>query len=437
MRTVAGPFLARLVTLPISIVCGLLNVSLLVGSLGTNDYGLVSLLVTLQLLLPFLDLGTGAAVLNAAAAFRESGRESGTVKVFSAVLRRAVWVTSSASLGLTIAVIAVGVGGLWPDILGVSGDGRVTAAIVAIVCVNLISRPLVLSSTALIGLGNGTMVVALQALVPVVSLAVVAIGSVVDAPLAGFAVNLVVGQMAAGLVAALILHRRVPGLTYSLFCRKDRSSGIPFFRTAAPMLAISFLGPFATSLDRILLSHLSNPVELAVYALCAQLYQPLLSLITSIQQPLWADFARRREVECGGTLAWFRKVSISMSLLGICLGGGMALVAAWIGQWVSHDAIRLEQPIVIAFSVVVVLAAAQCPSGSLLTTGTGLRLQAGVISCGVVVNLGVTGFTVESLGAVGAVLGTAFGGAIILIGTFLLAQRQSVRLDDSLLGRNR
>src|SRR4051794_28912738 len=75
-RALLVTIVARGATLPISLACALVTVRLLVGSEGVADYGMISLLVTLQALLPFMDLGTGAGVLDAAAHFRATGDRS-------------------------------------------------------------------------------------------------------------------------------------------------------------------------------------------------------------------------------------------------------------------------------------------------------------------------------------------------------------------------
>jgi hypothetical protein len=155
-------------------------VRIVIGDLGSADYGLVSLLMGLQLLLPFLDLGTGAAVLNAAS----SQHVAQGAHPLSPVLRQAVRVTVLTSSLVFAAVGAVAVAGWWPRLLGFPGDSRVTWGILLIFGLNIVARPLMLASTVLIGLGRATLIVLLQGLVPAVGLVVVLLAHIANAPLA-------------------------------------------------------------------------------------------------------------------------------------------------------------------------------------------------------------------------------------------------------------
>src|SRR5207244_3949096 len=67
--------LARAVVLPITSVAALYTARIELGALGTSGFGILTLLLTITLLLPFADLGIGAAVTNAVAAHPARDRQ--------------------------------------------------------------------------------------------------------------------------------------------------------------------------------------------------------------------------------------------------------------------------------------------------------------------------------------------------------------------------
>ena len=81
--------LARVATMVISRVCGILTARLILGDAGIQYYALVSLLIALPSLVSFSDLGAGAVVINSAATPADSGVASGlyntTVQVGGAI----------------------------------------------------------------------------------------------------------------------------------------------------------------------------------------------------------------------------------------------------------------------------------------------------------------------------------------------------------------
>ena len=424
LRTVRGALGARVATLPISLVCGLLSVRIVIGDLGSADYGLVSLLMGLQLLLPFLDLGTGAAVLNAASSqHAKQGKNE-----LSPVLRQAVRVTVLTSSLAFAAVGAVAVAGWWPRLLGFPCDQRVTWGMLLIFGLNVFARPLVMASTALIGLGRATLIVLLQGLVPAVGLLAVLLAHVANAPLEVYAVSLIVGQIAMGVAAALVLWRSTrhePRIvnTGSLVARPSLR------RTAGPMLAILVMAPLGSNLDRLVLSHQSSATQLALYALAVQLFQPVLSVVGVLQQPIWADFAARRASPLAMSHLHLRSLTALMALGGLGVGGLMMVLVPPVSGIISGQQIFVPWRLAMLLALSMALAVALVPASSYLTTDDGLRRQVWIVAAALLGNLSLTLLLTPRLGAAGPVVGTVCGGAVALIATLALANRESRSAD--------
>lgn len=421
LRTVRGALGARVATLPISLVCGLLSVRIVIGDLGSADYGLVSLLMGLQLLLPFLDLGTGAAVLNAASSqHAKHGKNE-----LSTVLRQAVRVTVLTSFLAFAAVGAVAVAGWWPRLLGFPGDQRVTWGMLLIFGLNIVARPLVMASTALIGQGRATLIVLLQGSVPAVGLLVVLLAHVTNAPLGVYAASLIIGQIATGVAAAVVLWRSTrqePTTLVSL-------ATPPLRRTAGPMLAILLMAPLGSNLDRLVLSHQSSASQLALYALAVQLFQPVLSVVGVLQQPIWADFAARRASRSLMSNRHLRSLTVLLSLGGLAVGGLMMMLVPLVSGIVSGQQIVVSWGLASLLALSLAVTVAYVPSSSFLTTDDGLRRQVGIVAVALVANLALTVLLTPRLGATGPVIGTVCGGTIALIATLAVANRESRSAD--------
>jgi O-antigen/teichoic acid export membrane protein len=426
LRTVRGALGARVATLPISLVCGLLSVRIVIGDLGASDYGLVALLVGLQLLLPFLDLGTGAAVLNAAS----SQHAKQGAQELRPVLRQAVKVTMLMSSLTFTAVVAAATAGWWPRLLGFPNNQHVTSSMLLIFGLNIVARPLVIASTALIGLGRATLIILLQGLVPAVGLLVVLLAHVANAPLEFYAVSLIVGQIVTGTAAALVLWRSTrhePRIanTGSLVASP------PLRRTAGPMLAILLMAPLATNLDRLVLSHQSSATQLALYALAVQLFQPVLSVVGVLQQPIWADFAARRASPSTMSNLHLQSLTVFLALGGLAVGGLMTVLVPPVSGIISGQHIFVSWRLALLLALGMALAVALVPASSYLTTDNGLRRQVWIVAFALSGNLALTVFLTPRFGATGPVIGTVCGGVIALVATLTVANRES-RLADLL-----
>lgn len=408
IRATAGSGLMRLATMPVSLVCGLLSVHVMISHVGPADYGLISLLFGIQFLLPFMDLGTSAGVLEGAARFTVSGR----IKDLSAPLRTALKVTSMMSFITLGCVGIVALRGWWPALIGRPDDVRLTSAMVLIFAVNLFCRPLNLVLASLIGLGRATSVVVLQILVPTTGLAVVVVASRTSGGLALFAASLVLGQLVCGLAAAVLLAGAVPGIVDAVMrspLDEGGDEGLSVRRFAGPMLVINLVAPLSMALDRLVLSHRSDEAQLAAYALAAQIFLSAGSFAATVQPALWAEFSARRARRDPGLALFVQRVSLAMLLAGLVGGVVLWLVSPALAHWVSASEIALTSSLLTSFALTFVFQMALAGPSAALTTPRGLRQQAVILVVTVCLNLLITVVLAPRLGAVAPALGSAVG----------------------------
>jgi O-antigen/teichoic acid export membrane protein len=412
----------RIATLPLSLLCGVLSVRIMVGEIGPGDYGLVSLMLGTQLLLYFMDLGTGAGVLTGAATYRENSDE----RAVAPALWTALKVTSVSSILALTGSAILSAGGVWPTLLGRPEDDRLHWAITCVLLINVLVRPLVVVSTFLIGMGQAQLVLLLQLLVPVLALGVVAASATLDASILLYGSSLILGQL--GFVLACLA---VAVLKYDLvqLCRAGRRgtrARIPGARSyASSMLTINVVASVSIGFDRVIVSHLADSSALASYALAAQLYQPVVSIIQAVQQALWAELVSARTAPLpGGVRASSRLVALT---LGAGVAGGVAfgILLGPVSGLISDGEIQVSWTLRLAFACLAVVQVGLIVPGAALTTGQGLRFQAVFSVVGVCLNLTASLLLTERVGAAGPVMGSALGALIqfLACGAYLRAGR--------------
>jgi O-antigen/teichoic acid export membrane protein len=387
--------------LPVSVLAGLLGTRLIISSLGSTLFGVCSLIITLQLIFVFLDLGTGAAVLNEAARFRVHGDHPRLLDTWA----RARRASTSACLVLLAVTVALAAFDAWPAVLGVRGVADVNLAVTTVVLVNVVARPAMLSLQALQGFGHSVTVVLLQISIPLVGLVVVVIGALLDASLVVFSASVVCGQLVCGLVGLTLIHRRhrLPVLWPPV--PPDGPHRVRLRSQAGPMLVINVVAPLGSGLDRVALAHRSTSLDLAMYAIVAQLMQPAFSLSATLLQSLWGDFSRKRSEH---TLRW----ATIRGTFGLIAAGavvafvGYAIATPWVADLLSGGTIPISYGVSALAGTYVLMSLLLTVPSALLTDARGLTAQAKVLLVTVAVNLAITWALSPAWGVVAPLVGT-------------------------------
>jgi O-antigen/teichoic acid export membrane protein len=392
---------ARVITFPVTAVCGLMWLRLVIGHFGSAQYALIAVVVGLQFLMVFLDFGTSAHVLE------ESGRYSAHKDLdgLGRALGRACRTIIIGNVAVFLAAVVLAVSGAWGNILGFpdqSGDAGL--AVVMTFGINILARPLSLATPLAAGLGRPALATFCQPLASVVSLGAAAACVAFSAPLPFVTTTPVLGQLIAALPPLFISLRAAPGLLAASIRAVAESSGTgsAMRRLAVPMLVIEVVAPLNYQLDRIILSHTSTVQAVAAYALAAQLSANAQSIAASTLPALWAQFARIRatsgiHVVLRDARRYVRTIWPIVTVLGVAFCA-LSWVAAPI---ISAGEIHLSWSLCAVLGAALPLAAIEMILGVALSGPSTLRMTAAITVLTTGVNVGLSVFLAARYGAVG------------------------------------
>lgn len=405
----------RVIGIPVTGVLGLINTGLIIAHTGVISYGIVNTVATLGALLPFADLGVGAAVTTAVAigATNPAGRRVARATVVAALRRLAV----VALVGLAL-VWAVSLAGGWSLLLArpltVSDNLLVGLAL----SLFLLTLPCGLGARILVGLDRNPVVVAINitatgwALVCTVVLVIAGADGVAFA-LSGFAGNLVSNATLA-VIAARTLRREwtAPAAPPEV---RGPVPGRRLLAGSGWMLVVMVGLPLGLETGRLVLAHLAPAEELSRFALGAQLYALTWSVLGTSGQALWAVFARQRGEAAANVRLW-RQLVLVFGGLAVVGGALLVLLGPWLGQVISRGALTVSWQQMLAFALLLLAQALHLPGGVLLTRPEELRWQAGCVAAMAAVSITVGVVAAPQLGGVGVSLGAAAG---VLLAQFL------------------
>ncbi|MCX5041689.1 oligosaccharide flippase family protein [Aldersonia sp. NBC_00410] len=406
-RAVLRGTVYRVVGTPLIAALGLLNTAIIVRETGANVFGLVSLVGTFTLLFPFVDLGIGMTVMSAAANLTGAQRDPNAVDV----IRRGYRVLGAVALAITGMALTVMAFDKWSVFLGISTGPADRWAITAATVLFAATIPAGLGTRILIGIDRNQF-----ATVALMSSSAFTLGATLI--LAGigvdgiwFAMSSLTGVLVSHLIAT-VLALRISGLGWSAFGSVSVAGRGKRLLAGSLWLFVAAIGvPIGLHGGRLLLAHLSTPVQLSNYALMAQLYGLTWSVISTAGVAFWPIFVRRR-AETEATIRMWWQVTAAFSAMGVVGGCALAAFGPWTGTWLSGGAIEISVPLALAFGALLVLQSAHLPAGVLLTRPAEARWQAGCIAVMALLGLGLGAVLAGPIGAAG-VVGAALIGVLV------------------------
>ncbi len=389
----------RAALLPITSVATLISAHIELRALGASRFGILTLLLTITLLLPFADLGIGAAVTTAMATHARREREellAASLRVLFAVAVAAIFVAAVLSLF-----------DVWRRLLGLEA-GEVPALnrdMLVVVTLFSVGLPLGVGARVLLGLDRFSTSIVVQALIPFLTLAIV-YWFRNSHDVTPFLIAPFVGQIAASLITFGIALRLLRFPASALVARLIRSNRRPsgeIRKTAVPMMLITLGLPVALQTDRLVLSHVSTRSSLSQYAVVSMLYVPSWSIISSAGMTLWPRFARLRARGNLDERLSYDRAFRTFAGVGAVSGIGFVLLGplitrVWAGQFGGSIFLWC------AFAALLLVQAAHLPGGMYLTDPVGLRFQAMCVLAMCGVNLPLSVALAQPLGAVGPVV---------------------------------
>lgn len=404
LAAVGSTALAKVLVMGTSGALAIFTSRLIISHFGRDAYVQYGLLASIPALLPFADLGVATVVVNNIAGSEDPRRDALVHRTITTAMR--ILLVSASVIMMVGALISV-LGG-WESLLGqglIEGEGGLTAFLCMVVFA--LALPLTVGPRILVGLQRTALHVSSQAVVAPFIFGSVLVAAWLSLPIgAHLSVIAYTGNGLVNVICIVIAARLLsPQLRQAVrdIPRIRAVANVSVLPTAWPMLVQMVALPVAMQTDRILLSHLAPKAELASYNLASQLFGIVLQTIATAGIALWPVFARAR---ARSELISPGPPTIAFLLGGLVLASGIAFASPWLVRFIASDVIELDRVLVGSFVLFVALQAAKYPAGMYMTDAAGLRFQVIPILLMVPLNIGVSWWLIELMGAAGAVLGS-------------------------------
>lgn len=398
---------ARAVVLAVSLATTTVGSHLILINSGTTTFGVIMLVATLSTLVPFLDLGVGAAIMTTVARSRRPSEDEHIRRVLVSSLRVLMF---SAAL-LSIAAVAIGSANLWPRLLGgvAAHSHDLNESVVVCAILFACSLPLSIGNRILIGLSLTHESILCAAIGPIVALAGVLGATHVHYHGILVAACWPLGSLVSSALSFRLGLARLHASPRSLLARCVRLrqyAGAKIGHYSRPMLILSIAFPISFQLDRTVLSHVANSSALARYAVCAQLYAPAYSLLVASSTALWPFFAKRSAAASDTTRTW---VLATVGFAAAAAVGCIAMVAAGpaFASLVSGHSLAVGRTTFLAFGVLLISQAIFLPISMKLNEPDTLRTQAVFVGCSAALNVVLSIALASRIGTVGPVYASA------------------------------
>jgi O-antigen/teichoic acid export membrane protein len=396
-----GP-LYRILGAPVVAALGLVNTAIIVRETGAAVFGLVSLIATITLLFPFADLGIGATVLSASAQLSGPGRDPDAANV----VRRSYHVLFAVAGVLVLVALCVMALDGWTALVGFSSGPDDRWAITVAACVFAITIPGGLGLRILVGIGRLPVATLLVTSCPAFALGVTLVLYMVGVAGIWYAVSSL-GGLLIGEAVGTVLALRLSGLGWSAFARVTRLRGGDRLLAGSLWLFVVGVGaPVGLQTGRVLLAHLSTPMQLSQYSLMAQIYGLCFAMLSTAGMAFWPVFVKRRTATEETVRMWWRLIAAFAGIAAMALLAMVAL-APLAATVLSGGRIDVSAWLALAFGVLLVGQAVHLPSSVLLTRPNEARWQALWALAMAAVSIGLGFAAAARYGAVGVAYAAA------------------------------
>jgi O-antigen/teichoic acid export membrane protein len=362
--------LFRVAGTPVIALVGLLNTAVIVRETGETVFGVVSLITTLTLLIPFADLGIGAVVTSACS---RPGRLVDDPEAVATVQRGVRTLALVAGAGILGSVLMMAMDA-WDIFVGMSTGPGDRWAITAATCLIALGIPAGIGIRILIGLNKNPLAVLLSMANAVFALSLTLLLKASSAEGIWYAVSGPFGALVGNCIATA-LALRLSGVRWSAFsppggeyARRD------LLRGSLWMFVLSVGLPLGLQSHRLILSHVSTPDELSRYALTAQIFAVVWMVFDTGGMALWPVFVKRRSDVEASIKLWLKAVAVFGSLA-VVAGIGIVLFAPWATSLLSGGQIVATHTLAAAFAALLVVECVHFPGGVMLTMPREARWQ--------------------------------------------------------------
>jgi hypothetical protein len=360
----------RMVGTPLVALVGLLNTAVIVRQTGEAVFGLVSLVTTLTLLMPFADLGIGAVVISACSQRGRITDDPVAVATVQSGLRR-LNVVAVVLVAISLAIMATD---SWGFLLGSTAGPADRIAITIAACLIALGIPAGIGVRILIGLDMNPLAVLLTMSNAIFTLTITL--GLKAAGIAGiwYAVSGAGGALI-GNCLATALALKLSGLGWLAFARPGAEhAGSKLLQGSLWMFVVTIGLPMGLQSQRLILSHVSTSSELSRYALMAQVYGVTWMVFSTAGVALWPVFVKRRSDMRTSTQLWLRSVAL-FGVLSALAGGGLVVLGPWATSVLSDGRLVATRALAIAIASLLVVQCIHLPGGVMLTMPREMRWQ--------------------------------------------------------------
>ncbi len=398
VKTLGTSASARLLTLPVTAIATVVTTFLLVKEIGVESYAYVVLVGSLFQLVPFADLGLGAAVVSATAK-RMQSRQEAAMALATANAAFKTLLTSATVLAAL--AVAIGLCEFWPSLLGLPANLSPSAkwAIAIVLLPFAMSIPFGIGQRILVGEGKNHIVALIGIAGPVVATLTTFVLLSLHSDLLVLGMATPVGILLVSIICFFVALKSSQWTLKDFLVRRSSQRKPKLWNAAIPMLIISITVPLAMQSDRLVLSHFSKALELSEYSVAAQMYVPCFSIISMAAVALWPIFSRSGAASSELWAKAFSTLAASGAILAIIFVALVGPVSVLITE--SKLSVRLD--LAVAFGTLLVVMACHQTSAVLLTSPEHLRFQAICSTIMLIANLALSVLLAPLLGASGVV----------------------------------
>jgi O-antigen/teichoic acid export membrane protein len=392
----------RVLGTPVVAALGLANTAIIVRETGAAVFGLVALIATIPLLFPFADLGIGATVLSASAQLSGPTQDPNAANV----VRRAYHVLFAVAGVLVVIALSVMALDGWAALVGFSSGPDDRWAITVAACVFALTIPGGLGPRILIGIDRLPLATLVSMSCPAFALVMTLLLYMIGASGIWYAVS-ALGGLLIGQAVGTVLALRLARLGWSAFARVTRPrTGTRLLAGSMWLFVVGVGLPVGLQTGRVLLAHLSTPLQLSQYALMAQIYAVCWSAFSTAGFAYWPIFVKRRAATEATVRMWWR---LTATFAGIAAIAVLAIVplAPLAATVLSGGRIDVSAWLALAFGVLLVGQTVHLPSNVLLTRPNEARWQALWTLAMATISIALGSAAAARFGAVGVVYASA------------------------------
>ncbi|GAA1460724.1 lipopolysaccharide biosynthesis protein [Williamsia maris] len=401
-RSLVLSSLFRILGTPVIALAGIVAAGIVIRATGETTYGLVTLVSTVGLLLPFADLGIGAVAMNAVSTTRTPASDDHVLDVVRAAFRSLAVV----AVVITLLALIVMAFDQWHTIIGLSTGSQDRWAITVAVVVFAWTIPAGIGVRLLIGHDKNELAVVSFMANSILGLGITVVMYQLGIRGIWFVLPALLGALL-GNLGSMLVGLKITGIGRSIFGHV--TTGVTprtMLRGSMWLFFVSLGIPFGVQVQRIVLSHLSTPTQLSRYALMAQIFGIGWSVLSTASLSFWPIFIKRR-ADSAATISLWVRTTVIFGVVAILGAVAMVFLGPWIGELISGGAITISTTLAGAFALLLVAQSIHLPSGVLLTNPSGARWQTFCLAAMAVLTLAGCVYVAPRHGAAGVVAVTA------------------------------